>query len=237
MALKTQSDFNHYVFLQLGNRADDEGDFELNRVGLYVEEISISTSKNIASMPIPLSGIIRGESTNIALDLGMTTKNISLSGVLKEQSIKKKTVDMKSATVESDGTASRILTAYEIAQLIHSYVDSSFRQSDQNFNRLFFFYPSRVDKNFNYHTVSSVDDGATLDLSQLPLLPFTFATREMDNDNVDAFGSTFPEILTTDSNPTAIEGFIRSFSTQISGATIPSISFSLEFEVAKIVLG
>jgi len=258
MALKTQSDFNHYVFLQLGNRADDEGDFELNRVGLYVEEISISTSKNIASMPVPLSGIIRGESTNIALDLGMTTKNISLSGVLKEQSIKKKTADMKSATVESDGTASRILTAYEIAQLIHSYVDSSFRQSDQNFNRLFFFYPSRVDKNFNYHTVFSgtcsigghtnqsacegaggiwTGDGATLDLSQLPLLPFTFATREMDNDNVEAFGSTFPEVLTTDSNPTAIEGFIRSFSTQISGATIPSISFTLEFEVATIVLG
>ena len=237
MASKTQSDFNHFVFLQLGNRSDDEGDFELNRVGLFVDELSISTSKNIPSMPVPLSGVIRGESTNLALDLGMTTKNISLSGVLKEQSIKKKTADMKDATVVSDGTASRILTSYEIAQLIHSYVDSSFRQGDQNFNRLFFFYPSRVDKNFNYHTVSSSGDGATLDLNQLPLLPFTFATREMDNDNVEAFGSIFPDILTTDANPTALEGFIRSFSTQISGATIPTISFTLEFEVAKIVLG
>ena len=107
MASKTQGDFNHFVFLQLNNRADDEGDFELNRVGLYVEELGISTSKNIPSMPIPLSGVIRGESTNIALDLGMTTKNISLSGVLKEQSIKKKTSIGDSRLSRGAGTNKR----------------------------------------------------------------------------------------------------------------------------------
>ena len=56
---------------------------------LIKEDISILIKINIdIPFPIPFSGIATGESTSLALDLGMASKSINISGVLVEQEIK-----------------------------------------------------------------------------------------------------------------------------------------------------
>ena len=43
------------------------------------------------------------------------------------------------------------MTAQEVCQLIHSYVDSSFMQKHQNFTSLIVLIDSKVAKNYEYH--------------------------------------------------------------------------------------
>ena len=70
----------------MDNDGDSDG-FTINRVALKAESISISTTKNVMAMPLPFSGVVTGESSTLAMDFGVATKNISLSGILTEQTI------------------------------------------------------------------------------------------------------------------------------------------------------
>ena len=96
------------------------------------------------NMGVPFSGAITGESMNLAFDIGMAQKTVSLNGILLGQTISKQKSESVSAKTAN-------LTAYEMAQLIHSYVDSSTFQDDQNMNKLIILGPTRVGFNFDYH--------------------------------------------------------------------------------------
>tara|TARA_R100000329_G_scaffold27615_1_gene25674 strand:- start:7631 stop:8341 length:711 start_codon:yes stop_codon:yes gene_type:complete len=221
---------NFKCFLELGRR-NDIGSGHVNRIPLFVDNISISTSKLVINAGVPFSGAVRGESLNLAFDVGQAGKNLSLSGMLMDQRISKQ----KDANSLKDNVR---LTAYEMAQLIHSYVDSSTFQDDQNLNRLIVLIPSRVDENFAYHNGTAEND----DIELLPLIPFTFKNRGYDNDfaSLGANSKYFTPFTVNESDETidgtvGLTGFIRSFSTNISGAEFPNVSFSLEFEEAVVL--
>ena len=84
-----------------------------------------------------------------------------------------------------------------------------------------------MDKNYEYH--SGVTETTTHE--ELPLLPFTWASRELDQQNT-ADASTFPSTTAT-SAFTSIEGitgFVSDFSTTFeSGGVVP---FQLSFQEA-----
>ena len=159
--------------------------------------------------------------------MGLATKTITIQGIIKDQEITKRS---------KTGTQIRVtMTAYEIAQLLHSYVDSSFLHEDQNLSKLIILIPSRVDTNFEYH--SGVDENTELD--QLPLIPFHWGNRTFDMPTLDGtkidWGATkFPSALTsTTQEISGITGFINDFSTDIAGDQLPSITFSLTFTNAS----
>ena len=186
-------------------------------------------------MGIPFSGAVRGESTNLAFDVGLAQKTVSLTGILLDQEI----------TKNSDGTAKTVtLTSFEMAQLIHSYVDSSAFQDDQSMNKLLIFYPSRVDNTFSYRKDgSSVDYNPTNypDDDQLPRIPFNWKNRAYDNAQTILSGNTLEEpstvfdVLEKSKNQIGLTGFIRSFTSTIAGEQYPSINFTLEFEEARVI--
>ena len=272
----------HYVWLDLSARSPftDTADtatmknFETNRIGLKCDSVSISTSKNIMSFPTPAVGIATGESVSLGLDLGMSTKSISLSGIITEQRIQKqfKKGDLpKSITDHSSGSSvavtnsegshtSVFMTAQEVAQLLHSYVDASFMQSHQNLNRLIILMPSRVGPDWIYHTKgadgSTISDssgstsiqkdvsdngiGGNTTVDECPLIPFNYAVRDgkggLANSKLDAKQSlpisNFPKPIDTGVNITnGIDGFIRSIDTTLVGGQ-PFVEFNLSFEVA-----
>tara|TARA_R110002167_G_scaffold65864_10_gene186410 strand:- start:16346 stop:17239 length:894 start_codon:yes stop_codon:yes gene_type:complete len=180
--------YTHYVWVDLSARSPftDKADtatmrnFETNRIGLKCDSVSISTAKNIMSFPTPAIGIATGESVSLGLDLGMSTKSITLSGIITEQRIQKQFTEgdlPKSVTDHSSGSSvvvtdsdgshtSVVMTAQEVAQLMHSYVDASFMQSHQNLNKLIILIPSRVGPDWIYHTKGA--DGTIIQDSQSP---------------------------------------------------------------------
>ena len=223
------------VFLELQRRNDQGTDIQTNRIPLLVTEVGISTNKTVPNMGIPFSGAVRGESTNLAFDVGLAQKTVSLTGILLDQEI----------TKNSDGTAKTVtLTSFEMAQLIHSYVDSSAFQDDQSMNKLLIFYPSRVDNTFSYRKDgSSVDYNPTNypDDDQLPRIPFNWKNRAYDNAQTILSGNTLEEastvfdVLEKSKNQIGLTGFIRSFTSTIAGEQYPSINFTLEFEEARVI--
>jgi len=223
------------VFLELQRRNDQGTDIQTNRIPLLVTEVGISTNKTVPNMGIPFSGAVRGESTNLAFDVGLAQKTVSLQGILLDQEITKNT----------DGTAKTVtLTSFEMAQLIHSYVDSSAFQDDQSMNKLLIFYPSRVDNTFSYRK-----DGSSVDYNptnypnddQLPRIPFNWKNRAYDNAQTILSGNTLEEpstvfdVLEKSKNQIGLTGFIRSFTSTIAGEQYPSINFTLEFEEARVI--
>ena len=74
------------------------------------------------------------------------------------------------------------------------------------------------------------------------MIPFTWKNRGYDNDfaSMGANAKYFTPFTTNESDETidgtvGLSGFIRSFSTNISGAEFPNVSFSLEFEEAMVL--
>ena len=201
-----------------------------NRVALKAESISIASSKQVMAFPLPFSGIALGESQAVSIDMGMTTKTISMSGIITDQVITKQFND--------DNNTQKVVTmcSHEIAQLLHSYVDSSFMQDHQNFNSIIILTPTRVDKNWNYH--NGYAGYETADISDLPLMPFTFAVRTFDTEGTIEKGRTsWPDIVdetSTDTQP--LTGFIRNFNTTFNAGQ-PYVDFSLDFEVALSPMG
>tara|TARA_R110002012_G_scaffold25820_1_gene84981 strand:+ start:1939 stop:2766 length:828 start_codon:yes stop_codon:yes gene_type:complete len=264
----------HFVFLDLSSRSPitDRTDtttmknFDTNRIALKCETVGISTTKDVMAMPIPLSGIFTGEANTQPIDLGIASKTITLGGIITEQQISKqfKPDDLPKDKVDSTvdvGVADRTytdvdgkhvivnMTAQEICQLIHSYVDSSFAQVQQNLNNLIIFIPSRVGNDFLYHETDAAGDdvtdvdgsaiGKNTPVDQCPLVPFNYGVRSGDGFSLDAFGSfggsSFPKPLgdTTKYNKLeAIAGFIRSFDTTFVGGQ-PYVEFNMSFEVAR----
>jgi len=260
--MPTESPDNlHYVFLDLSSRSafgDDAssstmGSFSTNRIALKCDNVSISTSKNIMSFPTPAVGIATGESVSLGLDLGMSTKSIALSGIITEQNITKQfsandlpesevdPTDSNNIYTDSDGKRCTVLmTAQEVAQLIHSYVDSSFMQPNQNLNKLNILIPSRVGPNWTYHDETdsgeSITIGSKTSVEDAPLVPFNYGVRDGGASELDAkFSlpiSRFPKPINTSVNITqGVAGFVRSFDTTLVGGQ-PFVEFNLQFEIA-----
>ena len=228
---------NQYVWLDLSSRGDAGATWAANRISLKCDSVSINTSKQVLSHSLPGSGLIYGESKTAALDMGMTDKTVSLSGVITEQTITKNW-DLE-GTTKTD--TSKYLTAHEVAQLIHSYVDSSFFQKNQNPNKLIILMPSRVADDWDYYTTavdgSATDIDANTKVDNCPLIPFSYKTRDADNQgtlSVVGLGN-FPSIVTsaTDEVKYALKGFVRNFSTTFAGGQ-PFIEFSMDFQIADV---
>lgn len=223
-----------WVFIKLASNADANSDY--NRIWLQAETVGITTGKTVAAFPVPFSGLVTGESLSLALDLGMASKTINISGVLVEQEIKKKFKDnVTTADSGVEGGVTRKMSAQEIAQLLHSYVDSSFMQDQQNLNELIIIYPSYVDKNWEYHTGLS----ASSKLADAKMMPFNYAVRDAGTVmGLDARGSIggddFPTPINSDTGEVnGVKGFIRNFNTTFEGQ--PFVTFTLDFEVAVTI--
>jgi len=228
------------VFLELARRNDVSGtNSHVNRIPLYVTELTFNTNKTVPNIGIPFSGAIKGESTNLAFDMGLSQKTVSIQGVLLEQQIVKNNNDGSDKTVT--------FTPYELAQLIHSYTDSSSFQDDQSVNKLLVFYPSKVDNSFNQRTEDKNGNTVTaaemvaLDIGNAPLIPWNWKNRAYDNTFTAGSGNTTDspstafDIISKTSNHIGLKGFVRSFSSTFSGAEYPSVSFTMEFEEATVI--
>ena len=207
---------NYKVFLELARR-NDVGTGTVNRIALNALSVSISTQKTIPNVPVPFAGAVSGESVSLAFDMGLANKTISVSGILLEQSISKNNATGDDVTVT--------FTPFELAQLIHAYVDSSSFQDDQNINKLIILIPSKVDNNFVAR--NQVD------------IPFTFKNRVYDN-SFTAFTDNTVEAFEADNSINdasfeGITGFVRSFSTTFAGEQPNSVEFQLEFEEATVI--
>ena len=222
---------NFRCFLELGRR-NDVGTGHINRIPLFVDNISISTGKMVMNAPVPFSGAIRGESLNLAFDIGQASKAISLSGTLMGMGIKKQK--------DADSLRTVNLTSFEVAQLIHSYVDSSTFQDDQNMNKLIILGPSRVGFNFTYHAGAE-----NADVNALKSIPFSWKTRGYDNSftmlDYDAEAGTgqndeyFTPYTGAEDVSVGVTGFINSFNTTMDGATLPAIGFTMDFVEAYVL--
>ena len=230
-----QGGYQNYVMLELGRRASGDTTntgFTTNRIGLLATQITIQTNKQSLAFPIPFSGVISGESQTLAIDAGMASKSVTVQGMILDQKITKK--NKFGDKVEAQ------MTSHEVAQLLHSYVDSSFLHEDQNLSKLIVLMPSRVDTNFEYRDVSH----ETADPTELPLIPFTWANRDYDIPQTSSgfklsFGATpFPkEILTgTETEIPGVSGFINDFSCDFSGQEGNTVTFSLTFTSAATAI-
>lgn len=207
-----------YVYLK--TQAFTGTDLSLNTIPLQVTSVGISVTKTIPAFPVPLSGVALGESITAALDLGMATKNISLTGVINDTSITK--------TIGGVNTT-KTFTAHEVAQMIAAGVDSTGFAKNQAFSELVILMHSFVGN--DYQTRSGVN---TADRSTGTLIPLTFGSRggadSKDNLGVPTPFSVFPD----SSTDIGLTGFVRSFTTNFEAEAF-DLSFTLEFEVASVV--
>ena len=196
---------DYYVYLKTGKHSGNDG-ATINTIPLRATSVSVSTSKTIPSMQVPLSGLVTGESETVALDIGMAGKSISISGFIVDGALTR-----HGSTVN--------MTSQEIAQLIHSSVDSTGVAQNQAIVELVFLIESKVDRGYNEVTKRNI--------------PFTYHARGGNNllDNLNVpFRTEFPDAETDD----GLKGFIRQFSTTFTSHTV-EVDFSLEFEVARIL--
>ena len=198
------------VYLKIAKHSGSSA--SIDTIPLNVTNVSISVDKQIPAFPIPLSGLATGESQTAALDLGMSSKRISLQGFINETTIRR-------THKETGGTADTLtFTPQEIAQLIASGVDSTGLAEYQAINELVILIPSKVDE--NYVQVAERD------------IPLSFRARgnpnELDNTGVSS-SLSFP-------TPTSggLKGFIQQFGCELSAESV-DISFNLEFVVAFIL--
>lgn len=207
-----------YVYLK--TQAFSGSDLTINTIPLKATSVGISVTKTIPAFPVPLSGVALGESITAALDLGMATKNISVSGVITDTVIQKTNVGNDSALT---------FTAHETAQMIAAGVDSTGFAKNQAFSELVILMHSFVGN--DYQTRSGVN---IADRSTGTLIPLTFGSRggsnAKDNLGVPTPFSTFPD----SSTEVGLSGFVRSFTCNFE-AESTDLTFSLEFEVASIV--
>lgn len=146
----------HFVFLKT-NAFESGNGILVDTIPLKCESISVNVAREIPTIKVP-TGIPRGESTTIAIDLGMGTKSVSLSGVITNTQIK------RSHTGSSPNYTALNMTAIETAQLIASGVDSSALAKYQNFNELVFLYDSNINENY-------------VERTSVASIPFSFSSR------------------------------------------------------------
>jgi len=223
---------------------DDSQSGATNRVMLKAERIGINTNRQVAPIPVPFSGAISGESRTLAIDLGIATKEISISGIITDQMIYKKFKGV-------DQQVAVNMTAFEVAQLLHSAVDSSFIQSHQTISQLVVLMPSRVNKHYRYHNGVT----ATTPTDELPLIPFNYKARKV---LLDSNGDYSTEYLAESSNTEVVagdtefaltlrdfpdpddykglDGYITNISTDINAGE-PYVNFNFSFVIAYIPFG
>ena len=190
-------------------------------IPLKVQSISVSVDKTIPNLPVPLSGLATGESSTVALDLGMSNKRISLSGVILETSL-----------TRSHTSGALTFTPQEVAQMIASGVDSTGAARYQAINELVILIDSKVNESY-------VDRGKAADASETSngtltaQIPLTFRSRgaslEKDNKFV-VLAKDFP----TSNTSTGLTGFIQSFSFELNAETV-EVAFNMEFVVANVL--
>ena len=208
---------DYYVYLKTGAHGGSGDGADTNTIPLRAVSVSVSTNKTIPSIPLPI-GAITGESVTAALDLGMATKAIEVQGFIVDTEIKRHDKTIK-------------MTAHEIAQLLHSSVDSTGLAKHQAVTELVFLMPSFVNEDYNDRgkaADATVSENGTVSAN----IPWTFRARGGRNllDNTLVFGSLpFP----TDENSTGVTGFVRNFSSTFAAETV-EIDFSLSFEVALV---
>ena len=200
----------HFVYLKT-NAFKTANGVDVDTIPLKCETIQVNVAREIPTIKVP-TGIPRGESTTIAIDLGMGTKSVSLAGVITNTQIK------RSHTGSSPNFTALNMTAVETAQLIASGVDSSALAKYQNFNELVFLYDSNINENYAERT--SVES-----------IPFSFSSRggalEKDNARVP-----LPKDFPTSSTSTGITGYIESFDFTISATEPTTVGFNMTFRVA-----
>ena len=207
------NDTQHYVYLKI-NAFDSDNGNSVDTIPLKVTQIGVNVSRSVPNLPVPLSSIARGEAETIAVDLGMGSKSINLSGFITNTTIKRSHTKTGAAFDEIK------MTAQEMAQLIASGVDSSGLAHYQNFNELVFLIESNIDENYSERTT-------------VARIPFTFASRgsalELDNERVP-----LPSSFQTGETSTGVTGFIENFDFTISAESPTEIEFSMSFKVARI---
>lgn len=200
------------VYLKLQKHSGSSA--TIDTIPLRVDRVSVSVDKTIPAIPVPLSGLATGESSTVALDLGMSNKRISLSGFLVDTEIRR-------THTKTGGIADTLtFSAQELAQMIASGVDSTGLARYQAINELVVLIDSKVDENYAQRA-SSID------------IPLTFRARGEANtkDNQNVIGSlAFP----TSSTSKGLSGFIQSFSYEMTGETV-EVSFNMEFVVANVL--
>jgi hypothetical protein len=182
---------SYHVFLDFAARADDLGSQSpmTNRIGLLAEQFGVQTTKQRPTFPVPGTAIVTGESKTLSIDLAAATKTFNISGIITEQLLVRKypiggRLDENNPLASSgeypgkDGSeVARVFTAQEVAQLLHSSLDSSIAQPYQNLTKMAVLIPTRVGYDYNYH--SGIDENTPTE--HLPLIPFTFKSRFQDN--------------------------------------------------------
>lgn len=211
-----------YAYLKIQKHSGSSS--QIDTIPLRVESAQFGVDKSIPNFPIPLSGLITGESSTVAVDLGMSSKRIDLTGIILGHP---HTVIRRTHTKDSGGSAIELkFTAHEIAQLIASGVDSTGLASYQAINELVLLIPSGVDE--DYANRASNED-----------IAFTFRSRgsalQKDNKNV-AFPLDFPlaDSHSDFAGHQGMLGFISSFGFTFSGETL-EIPFNLSFTVASVI--
>ena len=230
--MPSYSDY-HDVILHLdADKITTSSDWLANKIAMKAESVSISTTKNVFATPLPFTGLYYGEAQTIALDWGNTSKQISISGVITDQYIKKK-------HTANSSVSNVLMTAHEIAQLLHSFVDSSFMQPHQNLNAITILIPTRIDGDYAYR--SGIGSGTPID--ECPVMPFTYKVRAgSTGDSLDAQTGVgefavgkqlgnWPDVIDPNAANSTLAGFVRSFNTTFTPGQ-NFIDFSLEFEVA-----
>ena len=229
----TPPDNTHYVYLKFASSVANN--LTTNTIPLKALNVNITTTKTIPSFDIPFQGIASGESKSIFLDLGMASKSVQITGIITDQTIIRQFdstegfVDLAESHADYTGptmTNDKItvdMTAFEISQLIHSMVDSSFVQDMQNITELVILMESKVDSNYNYRAADTSSS----------LIPFGYAARgtkgNLDNEGVLFTRSNFPDTTTAE----GLSGFVRDFNTEHSGEAI-DIPFTMGFEIAGL---
>jgi len=212
----------HFVFLKT-NAYESANGIDVDTIPLKCETVSVNVAREIPTIKVP-TGIPRGESTTIAIDLGMGTKTISLSGIITNTTIKRSHTTHRNADNTADIVTSLNMTAIETAQLIASGVDSSALAKYQNFNELVLMVDSNIDEDY-------------VERASVLRMPFSFSSRggalEKDNSRVP-LPKDFPTGAnqTTLDNETGIGGYIESFDFTIDGNDPTVISFNMTFRVA-----
>jgi len=206
-----------YVYLKLQKFSGT--DLTIDTIPLKVTAAQFSVDKTIPNFSIPFAGLGKGQSKTIALDTGMATRRLSLSGVITESSLKRShtLVDPNDST---SAVKSLDFTAQEIAQLIASGVDATGLNEYQAFQELTILIDSKVDKDYAQRASTTQ-------------IPFTFKARG-DAGELDNKGAFLGESFPTSSTSTGLKGFVSSFGFTLSAETI-DIEFTMDFTIADVL--
>lgn len=213
---RTEPDY--FVFLKLQKHSGSSS--SIDTIPLRVNSISLSVDKTIPAIPIPLSGLVTGESSTVALDLGMSNKRISLNGFITETPIQ------RTHTKTGSTPTTLNFTAHELAQLIASGVDSTGIASYQAVNELVILIDSNIDENY-------------ADRGGLKRIALSFRSRgdslSKDNTNITIAGD-FPlaDNHSDFAGHKGVKGFIQNFSATLSAESV-DVEFSMEFAVATVL--